>query len=191
MRLVVAVTGASGSIYAVNLLKALKARNVEVHLILSNWAVETLRIETGMEKEELIAMASHYHQETDMAVLVSSGSFQHQGMVVIPCSMKTLAGIAHGYASNLIIRAADVTLKERRKLVLVPRETPLSIIHLENLLTLARSGAVILPPMPAFYNHPRTIDHIVNHLVARVLDQFGIEQDLSPRWGEEDKKLNE
>jgi 4-hydroxy-3-polyprenylbenzoate decarboxylase len=118
----------------------------------------------------------------DLAAPVSSGSFQHDGMVIIPCSMKTLAAIAHGFDENLIVRAADVTLKERRRLILVPRETPLNAVHLKNMLTLCQLGALVMPPMPAFYYHPKSIDDIVNHLVGRILDHLGQEQQLVPRW---------
>ncbi|KYH33864.1 UbiX family flavin prenyltransferase [Neomoorella mulderi] len=183
MRLVVAVTGATGAVYAVRLLEALKEAGVEVHLILSHWAGETLRLETGMGVEAVQSLAACCYQENDLAAAVASGSFQHQGMVIIPCSMKTLAGIAHGYAANLIMRVADVTLKEGRRLILVPRETPLNAIHLENMLSLARLGVVIMPPMPAFYYRPRTVDEVVNHLVGRILDQLGLPHDLVPRWG--------
>ena len=183
MKIVVAVTGATGAIYAVRLLEALKGAGTEVHLVLSRWAGETLRLEMGLTAASLEELATCCYQENDLAAPVASGSFPHQGMVVIPCSMKTLAGIAHGYAANLIMRAADVTIKEGRKLILVPRETPLSSIHLENMLTLSRLGAVIMPPMPAFYYRPRTIDEVVNHLVARILDHLGLAQDLVPRWG--------
>ncbi|AKX92923.1 UbiX family flavin prenyltransferase [Neomoorella thermoacetica] len=183
MKLVVAVTGATGAVYAVRLLEALRATGSEVHLVLSRWAGETLRLETDTTVDTLRGLATRCYQENDLAAPVASGSFQHQGMVVVPCSMKTLAGIAHGYAANLIMRAADVTIKEGRKLILVPRETPLSPIHLENMLTLARLGVVIMPPMPAFYYRPRTVDDVVNHLVARILDHLGLEQDLVPRWG--------
>lgn len=191
MKLVVAVTGATGAIYAVRLLEALKTKEVEVHLVLSHWARETMRFETGLDEENLRQLAAHYYPENDLTAPLASGSFQHQGMVIVPCSMKTLAGIAHGYAANLIIRAADVTLKEGRKLILVPRETPLHAIHLENMLTLARLGAVIMPPMPAFYYHPRNIDDLVNHLVGRILDQLGLEFELATRWcGGEKTNLN-
>ncbi|MBE3574667.1 MAG: UbiX family flavin prenyltransferase [Firmicutes bacterium] len=183
MRLVVGITGASGAIYAVRLLKALTGTGTEVHLVLSRWALETLRLETGITEDTLRGLATRCYEENDLAAPIASGSFQHQGMVVVPCSMRTLAGIAHGYAANLIMRAADVTIKEHRKLILVPRETPLSAIHLENMLSLARLGVVIMPPVPAFYHRPQTIDDLVNHLVARILDHLGLEQHLVPRWG--------
>ncbi|WHH59282.1 UbiX family flavin prenyltransferase [Petroclostridium sp. X23] len=184
MRLVVAITGATGAIYAMRLLEELKAKKVEVHLILSEWAEETLRIEMNMKKESLIELVDYYYLESDMTAPVASGSFQHQGMIIIPCSMKTLSGIAHGYAENLIIRAADVCLKECRRLILVPRETPLNAIHLDNMLKLAKLGVEIVPPMPAFYNHPVTIEEIVNQLIARILDQLGLEHNLVKRWGD-------
>jgi 4-hydroxy-3-polyprenylbenzoate decarboxylase len=182
MRLVVAVTGATGAVYAVRLLEALKEAGTEVHLILSRWAGETLRLETGKRVEALRTLVARFYQENDLTAPVASGSFQHQGMIIIPCSMKTLAGIAHGYAANLIMRAADVTIKEGRRLILVPRETPLSAIHLENMLSLARLGAVIMPPMPAFYYRPGTVDEVVNHLIGRILDQLGLPHQLVPRW---------
>ncbi|MDN5344253.1 MAG: flavin prenyltransferase [Clostridia bacterium] len=184
MKLVVAVTGATGAVYAVKFLQALKATGVEVHLILSRWAEETLRLEMGLEPETVRNLAAFAYQEDDLGAAVASGSFRHQGMVIVPCSMKTLAGIAHGYAANLVMRAADVTLKEGRKLILVPRETPLSVIHLENMLALARLGVTIMPPMPAFYYRPATIDDLVNHLVGRLLDQLDVEHNLITRWGE-------
>ncbi|WP_258360034.1 UbiX family flavin prenyltransferase [Moorella sulfitireducens] len=191
MKLVVAVTGATGAIYAVRLLEALKKKDVDVHLILSHWGRETIRLETGLAEADICELAPRCYPEDDLSAPVASGSFQHQGMIIIPCSMKTLAGIAHGYAANLIIRAADVTLKEGRKLILVPRETPLHAIHLENMLTLARLGAVIMPPMPAFYYQPRNIDDLVNHLVGRIMDQLGLEFEVATRWrGGEKTNLN-
>ncbi|HBG21640.1 MAG TPA: aromatic acid decarboxylase [Peptococcaceae bacterium] len=183
MRLVVAVTGATGVIYAVKLLEALKNSEVEVHLIVSRWAKKTLNIEMGLTVSDLSSLCDYFYEENDLAASVSSGSFQHEGMVIVPCSMKTLAAIAHGFDENLIVRAADVTLKERRKLILVPRETPLNATHLNNMLILNKLGAAIMPPMPAFYYHPKNIDDLVNHLVARILDHLGKEQLLVPRWG--------
>jgi len=182
-KLVVAVTGATGSIYAVRLLQALAAKKIEVHLIVSNWGRETVRLETGLSLEDLQVLACYQYQENNLAAPVASGSFRHYGMVIIPCSMKTLAGIAHGYAANLIMRAADVSLKEKRKLILVPRETPLNTIHLENMLLLARAGAVIMPPVPAFYYHPQSVDEVIAHFTGRILDHLGIENEIIPRWG--------
>lgn len=182
MSIVVAVSGASGAIYGVSLLEWLKKTGIETHLILSRWARYTLELETGRSPEELEGTADHFYRADDLSAPVSSGSFPHRGMVVAPCSMKTLAAIAMGYSDNLIARAADVTIKEGRKLVLLPRETPLSPIHLENMLKLARLGVVIMPPVPAFYHRPREIRDLVDHTVARVLDILGIANDLTARW---------
>lgn len=184
-RIIVAITGATGAIYGIRLLEALRGcSGFEVHLVLSNWAEKTIALETGYTVQEVISLADCQHDLNDVGASIASGSFKTAGMVIIPCSMKTLAGIAHGFAGNLIIRAADVMLKERKKLILVPRETPLSVIHLENMLTVTRAGGCLIPPMPAFYNHPATIDDLVNHLVGRVMDQLGIPNDLVRRWGE-------
>lgn len=184
-RIIVAITGATGAIYGIRLLEALRGcSGFEVHLVLSNWAEKTIALETGYTVQEVISLADCQHDLNDVGASIASGSFKTAGMVIIPCSMKTLAGIAHGFAGNLIIRAADVMLKERKKLILVPRETPLSVIHLENMLTVTRAGGCLIPPMPAFYNHPASIDDLVNHLVGRVMDQLGIPNDLVRRWGE-------
>jgi flavin prenyltransferase len=183
MRLVVAMTGATGAALGIRLLERLRETpGVETHLVLSTWARSTIRWETGRQARDVAGLADHSYPPGDQGAPISSGSFRTDGMVVIPCSMKTLAGIRTGYADGLVCRAADVTLKEHRKLVLVPRETPLSQIHLENMLGLARMGAVILPPMPAFYNHPASVDDIVEHVVARVLDQFGLPAPGAARW---------
>lgn len=181
-RIVVGITGATGAIFGVRLLHALRAAEVETHLVLSKWGLQTIEHETGLTGPELTALASVVHGSGNMAATISSGSFQTEGMIVCPCTMKTLGAIAQGYGDNLVQRAADVVLKERRKLVLVARETPLSVIHLENMLKLARMGVSILPPMPAFYNKPQSIDDIVDHIVARVLDQFGIDAEFAKRW---------
>lgn len=185
MRIVVAITGATGAIYGIRLLEVLRDLEVETHLILSRWGQKTIEIETSWKVEEVRALAAVNYREDQLEAAVASGSFRHEGMVVAPCSMKTLSNIAHGLASNLVGRAADVTLKEGRKLILVPRETPLNAIHLENMLRLARLGAVILPPMPAFYHRPRTLEDLVDHLVGRILDQLGLEHNLYRRWGGE------
>jgi 4-hydroxy-3-polyprenylbenzoate decarboxylase len=176
------VTGATGAIFGVRLLEVLADAEVETHLIISKWAQRTIEHETSKSLEEICALATEVHGPGNMGAKVSSGSFQTEGMVVIPCSMRTVAAIAHGQGDHLVHRAADVILKERRKLVLVARETPLNDIHLENLLKLSRMGVNILPPMPAFYNQPETLDDMVNHIVMRVLDQFGISIDLIKRW---------
>jgi flavin prenyltransferase len=185
MRMIVAITGATGAIYGVRLLERLRENGVETHLVISRWGARTLIHETPYTREQVEALADAAYAPADMGAAVSSGSFQTDGMVVAPCSAKSLAAIAHGFGENLIHRAADVILKERRKLVLVVREAPLSDIHLENMLKLSRMGAVILPPMPAFYSHPMSVDDIVDHTVARVLDQFGIEMRGAARWSGE------
>lgn len=182
MRLIVAITGATGAIYGVRLLEHLRTAGVETHLVVSRWGARTLAHETTWAKADVEALATVSYAPADMGAAISSGSFRTDGMIVAPCSAKTLASIACGYGDNLVQRAADVVLKERRKLVLAVREAPLSEIHLENMLKLSRMGAVILPPMPAFYNHPQSVDDIVEHTVARMLDQFGIEVEGTQRW---------
>jgi len=184
MRLVVGMTGATGAILGIRLLQALRSLEVETHLVLSQWARATIELETGYSVREVQALADHVHGAKDQASALSSGSFRTGGMAVIPCSMKTLAGIRAGYGEGLITRAADVTIKERRPLVLVPREMPLSAIHLENMLELARIGVSMVPPMPAFYQRPASLDDIVDHIVARILDQFGLELPGTSRWPE-------
>lgn len=181
-RLIVAITGATGAIFGVRLLEALKAAQVETHLVLSKWGQQTVEHETGLTLADLQERATVVHGTGNMAATISSGSYRTDGMIIAPCSMRTVGALAHSNGDNLVHRAADVVLKERRKMVLVPRETPLSEIHLENLLKLARMGVVILPPMPAFYNRPATLDDIVDHVVARVLDQFGIDAAFAKRW---------
>jgi len=158
---------------------------VETHLIVSKWGAHTLAEETSYTLDRVRQMATYSYPPSDQGAAVSSGSFLTSGMVVAPCSMRTLAAIATGQGDNLIHRAADVILKERRKLVLLVRETPLHEIHLENMLKLARMGVVILPPVPAFYNHPQSLEEMIDHLVMRTLDQVGIHTDLAERWGSE------
>jgi 4-hydroxy-3-polyprenylbenzoate decarboxylase len=179
--LIVGITGASGSIYGVRLLQMLRGTDVETHLVMSRWGARTLVHETGYTPEQVQALASVSHPLTDQGAAISSGSFVTMGMVIVPCSVRTLAAIAHGLGDHLVHRAADVVLKERRKLVLAVREAPLSEIHLENMLKLARMGVVIAPPVPAFYARPDTVDEIVNYTAARLLDQFGIHVDMA-RW---------
>jgi 4-hydroxy-3-polyprenylbenzoate decarboxylase len=181
-RIIVGITGATGAVFGVRLLEALAAAGVETHLVLSKWGQQTVEHEMGLTLAELRERASVVHASSNMAATVSSGSFRTEGMVIAPCSMRTAAAIAHGYGESLVHRAADVVLKERRRLVLVPRETPLSEVHLENLLKLARMGVAIVPPMPAFYNKPATVDDIIDHIVARVLDQFDIDAAFAKRW---------
>jgi flavin prenyltransferase len=182
VRLIVGITGASGSILGVRTLEALKNCDVETHLVMSRWARTTLSHETNFSLEQVEALASHVHHADNQAACISSGSYKTDGMIVAPCSMKTLAAIRVGYGETLICRAADVVLKEKRKLVLVARESPLSEIHLDNMLALARMGVVILPPVPAFYNHPRDLEGVVSHVVGRTLDQFGLEMPGLSRW---------
>lgn len=182
MRLVVAITGASGAIFGVRTLQALRELGVETHLVLSRWARTTITHETSFTVDQVEKLASQVHNGDNQAAPISSGSFRTDGMIIAPCSMKTLAAIRTGYGDTLISRAADVILKERRRLVLVARESPFSEIHLENMLALARMGAVIFPPVPAFYNGPKTIDDLVNHIVGRILDQFGLDLPGVHRW---------
>ena len=183
MELVVGVTGATGTIYAVKLLEALKeVENVNTHLIMSEWAIKNLEIEPDYSLDYLKYLANAMYDSKDLGAKTSSGSFITDGMVILPCSMKTLSSVANGYDDNLISRTAGVMLKEGRKLILCPRETPLSAIHLENMLKLSRIGVKIMPPMPAFYNNPQTIEDIVNHHVMKILDQFGIQYDKARRW---------
>ena len=183
MKLIVGMTGATGAPLGVALLQALREMpNVETHLVMSKWAKTTIELETPYSARDVAALADFSHNPADQAATISSGSFRTDGMIVIPCSMKTLAGIRAGYAEGLVGRAADVVLKEGRKLVLVPREMPLSTIHLENMLALSRMGVAMVPPMPAYYNHPETVDDITNHIVTRGLDQFGLDYHKARRW---------
>ena len=181
-RIIVGITGATGTIFGVRLLQMLHGSGVETHTVMSKWAARTLIHETQHTVEEVQAFASHNYQLGDQGAAISSGSFLTLGMVIVPCSMRSLAAIANGLADNLIHRAADVILKERRKLVLVVRESPLHDIHLENMLKLSRMGVVILPPVPAFYNHPQNLDDMINHVAMRTLDQFDIHLDVMNRW---------
>ena len=181
-KLIIAMTGATGSIFCVRLLELLQGSDVETHLVMSKWAKRTLDYETEYSFEQIQDLATEVYPLHDQGATISSGSFLTSGMVVIPCSMRTLSAIAQGAGDNLIHRAADVILKERRKLVLVARESPLNEIHLENMLKLSRMGAMVMPPMPAFYNLPQNLDDMVNHVVGRVLDQFEIHLDVVKRW---------
>jgi 4-hydroxy-3-polyprenylbenzoate decarboxylase len=182
MRIVVGISGASGAIFGIRALEALKALDIETHLILSRWARTTIAHETAYTPDQVEKLASVVHHEENQAASISSGSFKTDGMIVAPCSMKTLAAIRAGFGDTLICRAADVILKERRKLVLLARESPFSEIHLENMLALTRMGAVVFSPVPAFYNRPKTIDDIVHHIVGRMLDQFGLDVPGILRW---------
>ncbi len=183
-KIVIGITGASGTIYALSLLKALATMpDVETHLVMSKWAKENLALEaTGYTLADVRNLADATYDERDMGAKIASGSFRHDGMVVVPASMKSIASIATGMGDTLVGRAADVTLKERRPLIVVPRESPFNQIHLENMLKLARMGVEIIPPIPAFYNRPKTIADIVNHTTEKLLDHLGIDNELSPRW---------
>lgn len=180
--MVVALTGSTGVIIGVRLLEALRDLGIDRHLVVSEWAERTLRIETDVSIDEVRALATSRYESTNLAAPIASGSYRTDAMTIVPCSMRTLGAVSHGLSDNLIHRAADVAIKERRPLVLVPRETPLSAIHLESMLRLSRLGAVLLPPVPAFYMRPETIDDIVQTVVSRVLDHLGIDNDLAGRW---------
>jgi 4-hydroxy-3-polyprenylbenzoate decarboxylase len=180
--LVVAITGATGIIYGAEMLKVLNGLGVPVHLILSESAVRNFAIETDYKVDEIEALADVVYKNRDIAAAVASGSFKTRGMVVVPCTIKSLSAIANSYTENLVVRAADVTLKERRRLVLMVRETPLHKGHLELMMRCADLGAVILPPMPAFYHGPKTIMDLVHQSIGKALDQFDIEHNLFERW---------
>lgn len=185
MRLVVGISGASGAVYGVRLLEVLASNDsVETHCTVTGNAVSIIEQETGRKLEELQRLACSFHHVEDMNAPIASGSFVTEGMIIAPCSVKTLSAIANAYGNNLLTRAADVTLKEGRKLVLAVRETPLHLGHLENMVKAARMGAVILPPVPAFYNAPSDINDVVNHSVGRMLDVFRIDHNLFKRWGQ-------
>lgn len=181
MKLIVALTGASGQIYGIKALEILKDKNVETHLVVSNSAKITMEIETEYDVEYIRSLAGYVYDENDLAAPISSGSFKHNGMLIAPCSIKTASSIAYGITNNLITRAADVCLKEGRKLVLLVRETPLHYGHLKTLTRLAKIGAIIMPPVPAFYTKPKDIDELVSYTVSRALEVLGIKVDY-PRW---------
>ena len=183
-RLVVGIAGASGAVYGIRLLEVLRDHaGIETHLVVSGGAQRTIELETDYTLDDVVALADRFHDLRDVAASLSSGSFATMGMVVAPCSMKTLSGIANSYSDNLLLRAADVTLKERRRLVLLPRETPLHLGHARLIVQAIEIGAVVMPPVPALYHRPTTIVEIIDHTVSRVLDLFGIDNDLVTRWG--------
>ena len=183
MRLIVGISGASGVIYGIRLLEILKElADVESHLILSNGAKLNISLETGWAVRDVEALADVVHSDQNLAATIASGSYATDGMVIVPCSMKTLSGVVNSYADTLIVRAADVVLKEQRRLVLVPRETPLHTGHCRLLFEASQTGAVIVPPMPAFYNDPQSVDDIIHHTVGRLLDLFGVDSGLVKRW---------
>ena len=188
MRLVVAITGSSGVIYGTKTLEALYNLKIETHLVLSEWGEKNIKFETSNTIDYVKSLATRHYDINNMAAAISSGSFLTDGMIIVPCSMKTLSSIANGYDDNLISRAASVAIKESRKLVVVPRETPLSRIHLENMLKLSQIGAVVLPAMPGFYHKPNSMDDLIDHIVGKILDQFRIGQDMFRRWGNNSKE---
>jgi polyprenyl P-hydroxybenzoate/phenylacrylic acid decarboxylase-like protein len=185
-RLVVGITGSSAPHYGIHLLRSLhELGSVETHLVLSEQGRENVKLEAGGDPVGLIGLADVVHDPRDYTAAISSGSFITMGMVVAPCSMSTLGSIANGITNNLLVRAADVTIKERRRLVLVPRETPLSLVHLRNMVAVTEAGATVLPPMPAFYHDPQSIEDLIAQTTGKILDQFGIKHDLFKRWREE------
>jgi 4-hydroxy-3-polyprenylbenzoate decarboxylase len=182
-RLVVAMTGASGAMYGIRLLQWLReSAQVETHLMISDAGVLSLHYELDMKRKDVEALADVVHSVRDVGACVASGSFQSEGMIIAPCSMKTLGSVAHGLSDNLISRAADVMLKERRRLVLMVRETPFNLAHLRNMTSVTEMGGIIYPPLPALYQKPQSIEEMVDHTTGRVLDLFGIEQTLAPQW---------
>ena len=185
-RLIVGISGATGAIYGVRILDVLsKIEDVETHLVMTRAAKMTIQVETPHSAKEVEAMADVVHDINNVGASISSGSFRTEGMVIAPCSMKSLGGIAHSIGGDLLVRAADVILKERKRLVLVARETPLHLGHLESMAAVTRMGAVIFPPVPAFYHRPKTLDDVINQTVTRILDQFNIDVNLFERWSDE------
>lgn len=182
MKLIIAITGASGIIYAKKLLETTKKYEIETHLIITKNAKTVARHEIG-EPRQLENLASYNYEPNDLSSPLASGSFETDAMIIVPSSMKTISAIAHGFSSNLVTRAADVHLKERRKLIIVPRETPLNTIHLENMTKLSQMGVVILPAMPAFYHKPKNVEEVTNFIVGKILDQLGLDNKLYNRWG--------
>jgi len=183
-RLIIGISGSSGIIYGIRLLQALENMAVETHLVVSKAAQLTRAYETTMSAAELKSLADVYHPVNDVAASIASGSFKTLGMIIAPCSMKTLGEIAHGITGSLLTRAADVVLKERRRLVIMPRETPLHLGHLQNMVTVTQIGGIIFPPVPAFYHRPQSIEQLIDDSVGRVLDLFDLDSGLVRRWGE-------
>ncbi|KAL4938372.1 flavoprotein [Aspergillus oleicola] len=181
-RLVIGITGATGTIYAIHLLTTLRYLGIETHLIISKWALATLKYETSLSESQIRSLAHKNYTSRDLSAPIASGSFQHDGMIIVPCSMKTLAAVRIGLGDDLIARAADVSLKEGRKVMMVVRETPLSEIHLENMLWVRRAGVVVFPPVPAFYTRPRSLDDVIRQSVGRMLDSMGIYVEGFERW---------
>ncbi|MDP3705906.1 MAG: UbiX family flavin prenyltransferase [Legionellaceae bacterium] len=188
-RIIIGISGSSGIIYGIRLLEVLKTLSIETHLVVTKAAQLTRSYETDLNAAELKALADVYYSYTDITAPIASGSYQTMGMIVAPCSMKSLGEMAHGIAGNLLTRAADVVLKERRRLVLMPRESPLHLGHLQNMVSVTQMGGIICPPMPAFYHKPQNVLDLVNDSIGRVLDLFGLESGLVKRWGEQDDEL--
>lgn len=182
LRLIIGITGASGAILGITLLEQLQTLQVETHLVISQWGRYTIEAETKYTVKQVASLATCCYQPDDLAAPIASGSFIWHGMIISPCSMKTLSAIAHGYTDNLISRAADVTIKEKKPLIILPRETPLNPIHLENMLKLATLGVTIMPPIPTFYHHPKNLSDLILQLVGRVLDLLSLENNLVYRW---------
>ena len=183
-RIIIGISGSSGIIYGIRLLEELRKLSIETHLVVSKAGQLTRTYETSLTLSELKALADVYHPINDIAAAIASGSFKTLGMIVAPCSMKSLGEIAHGIGGNLLTRAADVVLKERRRLVIMPREAPLHLVHLQNMVTITQMGGIVFPPSPAFYQKPNTVEDIVNDTVGRVLDLFELDANLVKRWGE-------
>jgi 4-hydroxy-3-polyprenylbenzoate decarboxylase len=183
-RIVIGISGASGVIYGIKMLSLLQEKDFQTHLIISESGRQNIEIETGHKADDVAAMADHTYDNRDVGAALASGSYLTEGMVVVPCTIKTLSGIANSYTNNLLVRAADVTLKEKRKLVLVVRETPLHVGHLSLMMKAANMGAHILPPIPSFYHQPKTIDDIIHQTIGKIFDYLGIEHNLYRRWGE-------
>ncbi|KAK7403435.1 phenylacrylic acid decarboxylase [Neonectria punicea] len=181
-RIVIGITGATGAVYAIKILEILRRVGIETHLVISKWALATMKYETNLTEMEIRGLASRTYTAKDLSAPIASGSFQHDGMIIVPCSMKTLAAVRSGFCDDLISRAADVSLKEGRRLVLAVRETPLNDTHLDNMLFLRRAGAVIFPPVPAFYTQPKTLDDTIDQSAGRMLDSLGIFTDDFERW---------
>ncbi len=181
-RIVVAITGASGSIFGIRTMEALSGAGIETHLVVSKWGLQTIQHETGLSIKDVKSLADIYYDSNNLGAAISSGSFRVDGMIIVPCSMRTLAAVANGLGDNLIHRAADVILKESLPLVIVPRESPLNQIHLQNMIRLSKMGVTIIPPIPAFYNHPKNLDDMINHIVTRILDQLNVVIKTTRRW---------
>jgi 4-hydroxy-3-polyprenylbenzoate decarboxylase len=183
LRIIIGINGATGVVYGIRLLQVLSTLNdIETHLVISAAGEQTIELETEFKASEVKRLANHSYAIDDIGAPLASGSFRHDGMIVAPCSIKTLSALAHSYADNLLTRAADVTLKERRRLLLLVRETPLHLGHLRNMVSITEMGAIVMPPVPAFYHGPRTIQDLIDHTVGKALDLFGIEHKLFRRW---------